>query len=667
MKLLNLAILKLLLYLVAGIIAGYLLPGLLPPFALLYGIGLLSSLSALSYLLNFRTSFELLCILLFVTLGYTGPSRVLTHSDNLASQTNGQTLLLHLHLQKKLNPTDHYQRYEARVTNLAGTSSAVQMLVRVSRQESPLPILEPGRSYTAIARLKAPAPPSSPSGFNYSSYLKKKGILQVADIHTRSIRPVQQAPGFHNRLFQARRHLEKALDRTALSPFTKGLTGALVLGDRTHLDPDFYNTLKATGGAHLIALSGLHTGILTALLSFLFWPLRKLRGGRPIHLFIVIAALIIYILLTGASSSVVRAGVMFIFLSVSLLLESRLTPINGLVLSAFILLLVNPFYLFDVGFQLSYAALTGILIMNPLYRSLWNPGNKVLRYLWGLVTISVSAQLFTFPLTLYYFQQLPVTFLLTNLILTPLVIVFLVLAYLLVIITVSGWSPPLFCSLMDTFGTLLNTSARLLDFDLLIVLSPVRNSMLMTITFYILIAAITASLFHYRSIRYIPLALLCIQGGCIRQQLGQPVSGITIHHRYRETLITLTQNGRSTKYRYNHLSRKKGTTPTKPEEILMLAESPPYFVSSGRNHLLIIDHKQVNLPPMTGAVSVLLINSARVNLDRVIEHLHPASVIADGSNYPNLVQLWAKTCRKKNIPFHYTGEKGYYMLFDAKP
>ena len=225
------------------------------------------------------------------------------------------------------------------------------------------------------------------------------------------------------------------------------VVAAMTLGDKSAMTAELKDVYAVSGASHVLALSGLHLGIIYLLLSMMIVRRRLRIILQPL----AVLAIWAFTLLVGMPSSVVRAAVMIsIFALLSLTGRSRMS-LNALALAAIILLLVNPDSLFDVGFQLSFAAMLAILTIQPLFEQLvsrkWLMSHPALRWLWGLATVSVAAQVGTAPLVAYYFGRFSTYFLLTNFIVIPTttVILYMALAALLLpmtgiaLLTVVGW------------------------------------------------------------------------------------------------------------------------------------------------------------------------------------------------------------------------------------
>ncbi len=210
--------------------------------------------------------------------------------------------------------------------------------------------------------------------------------------------------------------LEKYLGKNNESSIAK----ALLIGYKVDLDKDLVQAYSNAGVVHLIAISGLHMGIIYGVLVWIFSLLPVIKKSKPTRLILIILSLWFFALLTGASPSVLRAAVMFSFIVAGNAFNKKNSVYNSLAASAFLLLCFNPFILWDVGFQLSYLAVLGIVVAQKNISNWLYFKNKYEQRAWQLAAVSLSAQLFTFPLCFYYFHQLPLLFLFSNMLAIPL-------------------------------------------------------------------------------------------------------------------------------------------------------------------------------------------------------------------------------------------------------
>lgn len=241
----------------------------------------------------------------------------------------------------------------------------------------------------------------------------------------------------------------------------QAVVSALTIGEKTDLTPELKAMYSAAGVSHVLALSGLHVGILSCILLWLFYPLTYLKHGRKILAFLVVCLLWFFAFISGLSSSVVRAVVMYsLYTFASFCSEERFSGMHSLVLAAFLMLIYNPFFLFDISFQLSFTAVFSILAFYPLFSRWLCIKNCVLRYVWNTLSLSVSAQLGTLPFILYYFGSFPTYFLLANLVVVILAggILMLTLVALCVASVPMVGSPVM--TLLEWCTSVLNESTR---------------------------------------------------------------------------------------------------------------------------------------------------------------------------------------------------------------
>ena len=187
------------------------------------------------------------------------------------------------------------------------------------------------------------------------------------------------------------------------------------MGYRADLSPDLVNAYAQTGTLHVLSVSGMHVALVFLLLSFLLKPLDRVFKNALPKAILLVTMIWFYALLSGFSPSVNRAALMLSLVVVGKAINKRMNTYNLLAISAFILLLINPLYLFDVGFQLSYLAVLGLVAIHPYIYGWFYIKNKPLDAVWSYTALSISAQVFTFPLSVYVFHQFPLSFLLSNL------------------------------------------------------------------------------------------------------------------------------------------------------------------------------------------------------------------------------------------------------------
>jgi len=261
----------------------------------------------------------------------------------------------------------------------------------------------------------------NPNEFDYAKYLQHRYILYSAYVRNQSWRLLEKNKEMSLKGIAVawRQKLLNIYKRTGLKNEAYEILAALTLGAREEVSSDVKTVWAAAGATHVLAVSGLHVGIIFGIMQFILSFLAGSKMGRFFRGLILISSLWLYALLTGMSPSVMRAACMFSFLAIGIMINRRGTIYNSLAISAFLLLLIDPFVLFEVGFQFSYLAVVSIVFFQPRFESLIKVHQGVLHWSWKLFTVSLAAQVGTFPLAIYYFHQFPSYFFLSNFVIIP--------------------------------------------------------------------------------------------------------------------------------------------------------------------------------------------------------------------------------------------------------
>ena len=226
-----------------------------------------------------------------------------------------------------------------------------------------------------------------------------------------------------------RQHLLTILKEYLHDHENYAIASALFLGDRTELDQETKTIFINSGAQHILAVSGLHVGILYLILSYIFFPLKKIIPRTSVV--VIVLLLWFYVFITGCSVSVIRASLMFTFISIKNILNKRTDNINILALAAFIILIINPRELFDISFQLSFLAVFSIIVFYKRIYNWFEPTNFIFNELWKIISLSISVQIGVLPVIIYSFNQFPVYFILTNIFSVYLTFVILMSGFLL--------------------------------------------------------------------------------------------------------------------------------------------------------------------------------------------------------------------------------------------
>jgi competence protein ComEC len=261
----------------------------------------------------------------------------------------------------------------------------------------------------------------NPGSFDYKQYSLFQGVTHQINLSQNDfeILPTEKRNWFQTFIFSCRKWAVTTLQKFIRGEKEQGLAEALLIGYKDDLDKNLVQSYTNTGVVHIIAISGMHLALIYGLLLLLTKPLRR-KQLQWLRIILILSGLWLFTLLAGAQASVVRSAVMFTCIALGEALSKKTSIYNTLALSAFLLLVYNPFWLWDVGFQLSYAAVVSIVTFyRPIYNWLYFP-NRILDFIWKTMAISIAAQILTTPVSLYHFHQFPVLFLLTNVVAVPL-------------------------------------------------------------------------------------------------------------------------------------------------------------------------------------------------------------------------------------------------------
>ena len=260
-------------------------------------------------------------------------------------------------------------------------------------------------------------PPYNPGGFDYQSFMENRQIYFQAYVGKNKYLclAVNEGNSLIKFALLFRRSLVSKFNTYIPDFEAAALASTLILGYRAELNKDIIEAYSKTGTMHVLSVSGMHVGIIFLVLTVLLKPMDSTNSMKIVRILIILITIWFYSMISGFSSPVCRSAIMISCVVVGQAFNRNQNSYNLIAISAFFLLLYNPYYLFDVGFQLSYLAVCGLIYFQPkIYQSLFLK-NKLADYIWSYSALSIAAQLATFPLSLYYFHQFPLYFLLSNL------------------------------------------------------------------------------------------------------------------------------------------------------------------------------------------------------------------------------------------------------------
>ena len=267
----------------------------------------------------------------------------------------------------------------------------------------------------------AVSPPANPDQFDYKKWLAYKQVYDQVYIPAGKWKLLEHHRGSRLQAFSytLRESLLNIFRKYGISGQDYAVLSALILGYEDDIDQETVSAYAAAGALHVLSVSGLHVGIIFVAINFILGFLNRNKYTRLVKSALIVLFLWFYALLTGLSPSVLRSATMLTFIIIGKSTRQHTSLYNTVAASAFFLLGINPYLVMQVGFQLSYAAVLGIIFLQPAIHAWLNPPGWLLRQVWGILSVSIAAQLATFPVGLNYFHQFPVYFMVTNLIVIP--------------------------------------------------------------------------------------------------------------------------------------------------------------------------------------------------------------------------------------------------------
>lgn len=393
------------------------------------------------------------------------------------------------------------------------------------------------------------AAPSNPYEFDYKKFLSFRNIYHQHFIKDSNVAFIEHDPPNKVRsiMFKARTWSMNIIHSFVSGEREQAIASALVLGVTDNLDEEILQAYAGSGAMHVLAVSGLHIGILYAIILVVLAPLKRISSGTWIIALISVTILWCYAFITGLSPSVLRAVTMFSFIALGKPFQRNSNIYNTLALSAFCLLLYDPYLIMSVGFQLSYLAVIGIVYLYPRFILMWAPSSWLMSHVWKITCVSLAAQIATFPLGLLYFHQFPVYFLVANLFVIPLS--FLVLLIGLTLVTISFIAP-----LAELTGALLTYVIKLLNSVVLITEkipgSLIQSVHLTTLSCWMLMLLIfcVILMFHFRKFWLLyPCLVLAILFSLLHWKQFQATKdeNLIVYNVRNHSAIEILENGQS--------------------------------------------------------------------------------------------------------------------------
>ena len=569
-----------------------------------------------------------------------------------------------------LKPNLYYDNYNAKVIQLNSKKVYGKIKLNVFK-DSLKERFKVGDQIVLTQKFDTIQDPLNPYQFNYKNYLKKQQIHhQISINNNKYLYLKNNRKSFKRWAFTIREQVNKSLIENGFKGEELAIINALLLGQRQDISEEVMQNFQKAGAVHILAVSGLHIGIIMLLLNFLLKPLEILKKGSEIKLVFVVLFLWFFAFVAGLSPSVVRAVTMFTAVAIALTSKNTINTYKTLIISIFILLLINPYYLFEVGFQMSYLAVFFIVWLQPLLYKIWKPKLKLVDYSWQLLTVSTAAQLGVLPLSLYYFHQFPGLFFMSNLIIIPFLGMILGVGILIILLASLKILPPFLALFYEKIIFLLNQTVGWIAQQESFLFQNISFSIISLVFTYLFIVSFF-KWFEIKKPNYLIItlfALILLQTNILIEiYKSSAIDEFIILNKGRQSVL-IQRTGQQVSIDHTHEnldlnedSSIKSYLIGSNTDILSAENKLKNVYALGKKKILVVDSLGVYLIKKNKPDMILLTSSPKINLDRLITEVDPKIIIADASNYKSYVSLWQKTCKNNNIKFHYTVKDGAFI------
>lgn len=573
-------------------------------------------------------------------------------------------------LRERLKDTEFNHRFVGIVKKLDQHESSGKILLNIRKNNSHQGI-QIGSHLQLNTFLYQHQKPTNPDQFDYGAYLEKKSIqghlfASISDIQIGN--QIDKNIWYYSDVLRSKiiRNLEK-------SDFNKrelNVLAALILGQRQDISPEVLRDYQYAGAIHILSVSGLHVGFILLFLNSILNFLPKSQRNSYLKLIIMLLSLWGFAVIAGVSPSVVRSVTMFSFVAIGMHLRRSTNIFHTLLVSILLILLFQPSFLFDVGFQLSYTALFFILWLQPLLSGFWKPQNRVLNYFWDILTVSFAAQIGALPLSIYYFHQFPGLFFVTNLIIIPFLSIIMALGIVVMIIAAFGMVPFFLTKTLELSIYLLNTIInKIASFEQFIFQDIPLNWNLLCSSYILIIAVIIwFKKPDFSKMTITLLAVILFQSIYFGTRWNnQNQKEWIVFNIKKSTLIAQTNGEKTTVFSSKNANENSIQNKTLNSYLVANSKTLKEWKSIENIHyfnqqkILIVDSLGIFLQNHNAEILVLT-QSPKINLTRLIKKQKPKMIVADASNYKTYIARWKATCEKEKIPFHATGEKGFYRI-----
>lgn len=677
MKVLDFPLVKITIAFIFGLISSYYLNFSIT--AALAMISLSFALFSFSYLWNLkyrRNDFSFGFSAHFLAY-FIGSLTLLSHTESLqktnytnckpAFEKKQQITLL---LREKLKGNDYSDRYIGLIKSISGKNYSGKIIINIQKDSAKNNLII-GNSIKIETILQHTQSNKNPNQFDYSKYLANKQIYAQIYCQKKEIfinKQIQKDIWYYCAKLHSR--ILSNLERSKFNKSEMNVALALILGQQQEISQDIIQDYQYSGATHILSVSGLHVGFIMLFITFILKPIPNTSKGSFFKLISILISLAGFAIISGLSPSVLRSVVMFSFIAIGNHLRRNGNIYHTLLVSILIILLFEPYFLFDVGFQLSYLALFFILWLQPLLKNIYTPKNKLTNYIWEALTVSFAAQIGTLPLCLYYFHQFPGLFFVTNIIILP-VLSFIMIAGIIVMIIAIFTNPPLWITVIfEKSIYLLNLMIHAVASVDSFVIQNISFNSYYLLTFYLLIigSIIWLKKPNFTKTIMVMSSVILVQLSFILSKIEIEKEKELIVYNKKDNLLISTRIGKTVVF-YKRDTIYKNDSNDRIMNSYLVGNSASLSKIDPLKNLMYFKNKKILLidssgiyPPNLSPDLLILTQTPKINLDRLLTQIQPKIIIADGSNSNSTQKYWKESCLKKNIPFHSTKEKGYFKL-----
>lgn len=607
----------------------------------------------------------------------TGISVLLIHTDTFdkTNYTHSKTAFekpqfMTFTLREKLKSNDYNDRYVGLINTINNKIYSGKIIVNIQKDSAQNPLII-GNIIKVKTALQRTSSSKNPNQFDYAKYLADKQIYAQVYCKKSEIK-ISQTIKKDIWYYSGRLHatILKNLESAHFNKDEMNVALALILGQQQEISADIIKDYQYSGATHVLSVSGLHVGFIMLFIMFVLKPVPNTRKGSAIKLFSILISLAGFAVISGLSPSVLRSVVMFSFVAIGNHLRRSGNIYHTLLVSILLILLFEPYFLFDVGFQLSYLALFFIVWLQPILKKIWSPKNKISIYIWDALTVSFAAQIGTLPLCLYYFHQFPGLFFVTNIIILP-VLSFIMIAGIIVMIFAVFKSPPeILVYLFEKSIFILNQMIHYVaSFESFVIQDISFNFYyLVTLYFVIISAIIWSKKPSYSKLIAVFVSIILLQLSFIyTKKETADQKELIVYNTKKSTLISKRFGSNITLFTNDTTGDK--SSKNNAFNSYLVGNFSVLNKSQQIRNVLFFNGKKISIIDSTGVYEnkiqpdiLILTQSPKINMDRILIELRPKIIIADGTNTYAIQKKWKLSCEKKNIPFHATAEKGFYRL-----